>query len=112
VPILVVVRDNDAPVGRDGLPHANLSLFAHEPLYDGWSASWKVLDAELRSASTAIPGRKSKPLAVWVCDQEPELRRVWSIGAEDVVSNRALWARKLLEHWHREEETRCRRAER
>ena len=109
VPILVVVRDNDAPIGPDGRPHANMSALSSEPLFDGWSASWKVLDAELRRASMgggAAIGA-AKPLAVWVCDQEPELRRVWTVGAEDVVTNRPLWARALLERWQKEEEARC-----
>ena len=107
VPIFVVVRDNDAPIGPDGQPHANLSALADEPLYDGWSASWKVLDTALRRASLAPARGRTHRLAVWVCDHEPELRRVWDLGAEDVVSNRPLWARSLLERWQKEEEARC-----
>ena len=103
VPILVVVRDNDAPVGADGKAHANLSAFAGEALFEGWSASWKVLDPALRHASTSL----AKPLAVWVCDREPELRHVWTVGAEDVVTNRPLWAREQLRHWAEEERARC-----
>jgi hypothetical protein len=102
VPVLGVLRDVDAPLGADGARHANLTVLAHAP-FDGWSASVHLLDAPLRTAATARLG-----LAVWTVDGEPELRRAWTYGANDVVTNRPLWARQLLERWREESEASCR----
>ena len=101
VPVLVVLRDSDAAVGPDGAPHANLTaLLASQDLYDGWSASWKILDGKLRHAAT-------KPLAVWTVDSDEALQRSWTVQADDVVTNRPQWARQLLKRWEAEEQLRC-----
>ena len=65
------MRDIDAALGADGVPHANLTALAlAASAFDGWSASVKVLDEGLRRAAKSRP----KGLAVWVVDDEPMLR--------------------------------------
>lgn len=105
VPIMAVIRDVDAHVDTHGIWHINTSALNLLSDSDGWSVSWRILDAELLRASQAKPRRK--PLAVWVCDQEAELRTVWDIGVDDVVTNRPLWARSMLESWAKEQATEC-----
>lgn len=96
VPLLLLVRDSNAPIGADGQPHANVSaLVAGASAVDGWSASVRVLDAPLRSAAR----RLSRPIAVWTVDDEAALRRAWLHGADDVVSNKPRWARRMLGRW-------------
>ena len=98
--LLCVLKDIDAPLGRDGERHANLSAVAAGGRhFDGWSASVRLLDASLRSAATA----SSKPLAVWTVDDEASLRRAFLREPDDVVTNRVRWARRTLERWRAEE---------
>jgi glycerophosphoryl diester phosphodiesterase len=100
VPVLCVLQDLHAAIGLDGERHANLSeLAVHAPAFDGWSASWRLLEAPLRSAATA----RSFPLAAWTVDSEAELHRCFVRGADDVVTNRPRWARKTLERWRHDE---------
>lgn len=103
VPLLLVLRDSDAPVGLDGEPHANMSVLAAASGFEGWSASWKILDSTLRRAAP------KGALASWTVDTEPALRRAWSLEVDDVVTNRAAWARSQLSRWVAEEEAQCHR---
>ena len=103
VPVLAVLRDNDAPLGADGLPHANLSLVgSSDAPYDGWSASVRLLEPALRRAAA------TRSLAVWTVDAEADLRRSWGAQVDDVVTNRAGWARAQLARWRDEQEAMCR----
>ena len=89
----------------DGERHADLNAVARDDgHFDGWSASVRLLDAPLRTAASTA----AKPLAVWTVDDEPSLRRAFSHGPDDVVTNRARWARRTLERWRKEECTHSR----
>ena len=102
VRVLAVIRDNDAPRGADGAPHANLSaLGAADAPYDAWAASVKLLEPTLRQAAAG------RLLSVWCVDSEADLRRAWTMRADDVISNRAGWARAQLARWRAEEERAC-----
>ena len=96
-PLLLVLRDIDAPVGADGAPHANASAIVQAAsLFDGGiSASVKLLEPSLRGAAS--------PLAIWTVDDEPSLRRCFRVGPDDVVSNRPRWARRTLARWRQAE---------
>ena len=105
VVVLRVLKDLDAPLGADGERHADLNAVARDDgHFDGWSASVRLLDAPLRTAASTA----AKPLAVWTVDDEPSLRRAFSHGPDDVVTNRARWARRTLERWRKEECTHSR----
>uniref|UniRef100_A0A7S3FIV3 Glycerophosphodiester phosphodiesterase n=1 Tax=Haptolina ericina TaxID=156174 RepID=A0A7S3FIV3_9EUKA len=96
VELFGLLRDFGASRDSAGRPHANLSALALEgSLYDGWSASIKLLHPELVEATR----EQSKPLSVWVADTEAELRRAWTLKAESVISNRPRWAQQLMAAW-------------
>ena len=97
VPLLCILRDIDAPVGADGEPHPNASMMrASADAFDGWAPSWKLLEPSLLTAA------QSAPLSVWSVDTEAQLRRVFTHGPKDVISNRPRWARKTLAAWQRD----------
>ena len=100
MPLYLVVGDLGARIGADGEPHANLTMLAAEPAarIDGWSCSVKLFDAELRAAAT----RAHKPLAAWTIDTEAALRRAYASGADDVVTNKPRWARRVIAQWRAE----------
>ena len=99
LPIMLVVPDATAPRGADGQPHANLSaLAAGAASVDSWSVSVRLLEPSLRELAT----RLARPLAVWTVDTEPDLRRAYVYGADDVVTNRPRWAKRILSQWRDE----------
>ena len=98
VPLLCVLRDNDAPVGADGQPHANVSALRRaDGTYDGWAPSVKLLEPSLKAATG------QRPLLVWTVDSEAHLRLAYLHNPHDIVSNRPRWARRTLQQWQREE---------
>ena len=80
------------------------SVLAAASGFEGWSASWKIVDSTLRRAAP------KGALAAWTVDTEPALRRAWSSEVDDVVTNRAAWARSQISRWVAEEEAQCQRA--
>jgi len=92
-------RDLGAERDGAGLPHANArALAADSSLYDGWSASIKLLHDDLIAAAET----HRKPLSVWVADSEVDLLHAWKLKVESVITNRPSWASQLMARWHRQ----------
>ena len=94
VPLLLLLRDLDAPRDASGVPHANLSALA-SPSADGFAASAKLLDAPLADAARA----RGRPLCVWVVDDDASLRAAWELRVPCVITNLPTWAARRLGEW-------------
>lgn len=96
VSLIGLHRDIGAVRDLEGLPRVNLSaLVADASLYNSWTASIKLLRPGLVETTSTL----GKPLSVWVADTEPELRRAWTMKVEGVITNRPIWAQRLIRQW-------------